>query len=362
MSVKDNAASRIKMRWPLLLLLVSIAATAVVAFEAQRQVRSHRRTSLGLLRDYTSIASWNYQRYASEALRDGIVSVLGPVMHFQLHGQLHEGKPELITWFTDHYHDRRSPHYGDPYVTIPEHLPATYFGFSIGADTLAVAGQPMRRNAARALTDTLNAHIRRVYKTNWGAGLITVGETTVAYTIMPTTLGDTIVYGFVFEPATFAPLFRRVFERAELLPSTLMRERPNAEVLDVAVVAPGRRMLFESSRREYQPYHGMTEVAPQFGGLVIVTTLKRGVADQLIIGGLPRSRLPFLLALLGIAAGLALVAVGQLRREGQLARQRSDFVSSVSHELRTPLAQIRLFLETLRLRRYESAAQSEWML
>ena len=41
----------------------------------------------------------------------------------------------------------------------------------------------------------------------------------------------------------------------------------------------------------------------------------------------------------------------QLRREHELSRLRSDFISSVSHELRTPLSQILLFAETLNLGR-----------
>ncbi len=41
----------------------------------------------------------------------------------------------------------------------------------------------------------------------------------------------------------------------------------------------------------------------------------------------------------------------QLRREHELSRLRSDFISSVSHELRTPLSQIMLFAETLNLGR-----------
>src|SRR5439155_1054094 len=44
----------------------------------------------------------------------------------------------------------------------------------------------------------------------------------------------------------------------------------------------------------------------------------------------------------------------QLRREYELARLRTDFVSGVSHELRTPLAQIRMFSETLLLGRVRS--------
>jgi len=52
----------------------------------------------------------------------------------------------------------------------------------------------------------------------------------------------------------------------------------------------------------------------------------------------------------------------QLRREGELARLQSGFVSSVSHELRTPLAQIRLYLETLQLGRATTDEQRSWSL
>jgi signal transduction histidine kinase len=84
------------------------------------------------------------------------------------------------------------------------------------------------------------------------------------------------------------------------------------------------------------------------------------VASGLVIGGLPASHLPFLLALLAIAAALSFVAIGQIRREGELARLRADFVASISHELRTPLAQMRLYLETLRLGRFTTDAQRAW--
>jgi signal transduction histidine kinase len=56
------------------------------------------------------------------------------------------------------------------------------------------------------------------------------------------------------------------------------------------------------------------------------------------------------------------VAVAQIRRETELAGLRADFVSSVSHELRTPLAQIRLYLETIRMGRASTPAQRDWSL
>jgi two-component system phosphate regulon sensor histidine kinase PhoR len=46
-----------------------------------------------------------------------------------------------------------------------------------------------------------------------------------------------------------------------------------------------------------------------------------------------------------------------VRREANLSRLQSDFVSKVSHEFRTPLTSIRLFTETLALRRGDRAAE-----
>jgi signal transduction histidine kinase len=59
---------------------------------------------------------------------------------------------------------------------------------------------------------------------------------------------------------------------------------------------------------------------------------------------------------------MSVIAVMQIRRESELAEMRADFVANVSHELRTPLAQIRLYLETLRLGRASTAAQRDWSL
>ena len=93
------------------------------------------------------------------------------------------------------------------------------------------------------------------------------------------------------------------------------------------------------------------------GGFQYDVWLHSGAAERLVIGGLPRSRLPLLLGLLALTGGLVVAAAFQLRREHELTRLRSDFVSSVSHELRTPLAHIRLFSETLLLGRVRSEAE-----
>lgn len=66
--------------------------------------------------------------------------------------------------------------------------------------------------------------------------------------------------------------------------------------------------------------------------------------------------LPVVALLLAIMAGVG------LWREQRLTRARRDFVASVSHELRTPLAQIRMFTETLLLRRErDDEERTHWL-
>lgn len=59
-----------------------------------------------------------------------------------------------------------------------------------------------------------------------------------------------------------------------------------------------------------------------------------------------------------VVTGVILVWVF-VRREANLSRLQSDFVSKVSHELRTPLTSIRLFTETLALRRGDERAAQQ---
>lgn len=64
-------------------------------------------------------------------------------------------------------------------------------------------------------------------------------------------------------------------------------------------------------------------------------------------------------ALSGAAAtGVVLVWVF-VKKEANLSQLQSDFVSKVSHELRTPLTSIRLFAETLALRRGDPKSDNE---
>ncbi len=64
-----------------------------------------------------------------------------------------------------------------------------------------------------------------------------------------------------------------------------------------------------------------------------------------------------------VVLGLSLAIGGyylnqNLRKEFELSKMKTDFVSNVSHELRTPLALIRMFAETIELRRSSSEKET----
>jgi two-component system phosphate regulon sensor histidine kinase PhoR len=87
-------------------------------------------------------------------------------------------------------------------------------------------------------------------------------------------------------------------------------------------------------------------------GLGIVLLALGEAKTNLILGGL-------VLALSAAAAtGVILVWVF-VSREANLSQLQSDFVSKVSHELRTPLTSIRLFSETLAMRRGDASAEEK---
>lgn len=94
-------------------------------------------------------------------------------------------------------------------------------------------------------------------------------------------------------------------------------------------------------------------------GMVVRAKLDPDAAATLVSGGVPGTNLPQTLVLFVLSCALLFAAWLQMRREAATARLREDFVASVSHELRTPLAQIRLFIETLRLGRTRSDEERE---
>jgi signal transduction histidine kinase len=374
-----------RIRFPLALLLVSISVTGLAAWEAQRAFRSQRATAERALQEYASFAAWSYQQHLRERLELAAREALGAVNHGEgMHTSRRIPEAEELAHYLPY--DARC----ECHRTHQGPSPARFFGFQLGTDTLGsgvnhyvdpergwtVDAPPLlpigperdRYTSAdqRWLTDTLTRQIRSRFRSPWGFAWIVAERAgtkrVLSYTLMPTAWGDTIVYGAEYAPRAVVDMLSGVLDGEGLLPAPFTAGRRNRDVLDLAVADRTGERLFASAADSGWTLDATHALAPSFGGLTVHARIRPALAGELVIGGLPRSRLPWMLALLAIAGALSVVAVLQLRRESELARMRADFVSSVSHELRTPLAQVRLYVETLRHGRATTDAERAWSL
>jgi len=249
---------------------------------------------------------------------------------------------------------------------------APYIRFTFRMDLndkrLETAGEQLPATVRSWLIDTLPAHTRGVYDTLWPRNMGTVlgqpgGERRyVAYTVLRDSKGILrTALGFEVKPTALRPLVIQATEELldpqspfPLLPRPLTGGVQYDSMGSFIITDRYGVEIYRTAVQYTSPFTARDTIGTDMGDLYAQATLRPLVAEKLIIGGLPRSRLPLILGLLGLTAALIGTALFQLRRESQLARLRTDFISGVSHELRTPLAQIRMFSETLVLGRVRS--------
>jgi signal transduction histidine kinase len=157
-------------------------------------------------------------------------------------------------------------------------------------------------------------------------------------------------YGYAVPAEQFVgDALRFVLASQPVLPRTLTRGLTADSILAVRVTDASRQLVYASSADLDVRYAATDSLDSRMGGLYFEVAISPAAAGHLIIGGLPRSRLPEVLATAFVAMSLLGLLLFQFRRQEELGRLRDDFVSGVSHELRTPLAQIRLLAELLRM-------------
>jgi signal transduction histidine kinase len=148
-----------------------------------------------------------------------------------------------------------------------------------------------------------------------------------------------------------------VLIRRPLLPQSLTNGVPMIAGIGIRVLGCDGEVLLDHGFVPASPFRSSHPLGYLFADLAVEVSLDEALAPKLIIGGLPRTRVPLLLTVVGITLVLTVAAAYQLRSERALAKLQEDFVTSVSHELRTPVAQIRMFAETLRLGRVRSVRE-----
>jgi signal transduction histidine kinase len=317
-----------------ILLAVALVASSLLAWQAYDSAASHRTATEAVLRDYAGLAAAELVRRAA--------SEVGYQGHYVLVQALSErtAAPQGLVIDTDPRTKRASALVRRTFTADPASR-AVQFQRAEDPEVAAWLAQRL-------------ASPREGQPFSILQGVVS-GETRMFVLSAPR---DGRIVGYEVEPRALGSFIATVVDRAALLPSSLGRGGVGNARLAVVVRDAADREIY----RHGTGWSGRLRVRLPFGdayssvlqGFTAEVEIDPAAAPNLVIGGLPRSRLPVVVALLGLAAGLLVGAVLQLRRERALERLRAEFVASASHELRTPLTQIRMFAETLRLDRVRS--------
>jgi len=336
------------------LLALTVVLAAVLAYEAHDAARSHRATAKRALHDYATFAAWELLAKASDALQPALTAAMAPVTASRA-GTPWETlpPPDVLAATSAHALPCADPADDDA---------RSYLRLDFRDGSLAAAGAPLPAAMRERLRAMLTRQAQTVFRPDWRWAALLAGHgadaRALAYGVKYTEHGAPLaVYAIVTcASALGAPVFAPVMARRLLLPQTLAAGLPNDSLVAVTVLDAVGDTLWRSAARGPSPFIADAAVA-SLGGLTARAALRPLAIERMALGAIPRSRLTLLLSLLGLTAGMMVVAILQLRREQELAQLRSDFISSVSHELRTPLAQILLFAETLSLGRVRSDAE-----
>jgi signal transduction histidine kinase len=359
---------------PLVVLVLTLALAGVLAYQAQDAARSHRAASEGALRDYGAFASWELGRRIDDAARRSLTRTLTRGLPRALTPAARGADSALadfVRWTEPVLEACGCP--GAVHDLF--YLNVSDGGFATAASRLTEAERAWIRAQAATGARPPAPRVREVTVVR-GDGRtmrrITSQGDAIARVPLPGRPSKSLLfapaldeqgrtsgyYGFVLDlPAFTRTAIADILAGPPLLPPTLMRGAPNDAVLAVAISSPTGEPIF--ARGELDPSTRVADtLAGEFGRLVVHVGVRREVADRLVIGGLPRSRLPLLAGVFCLTLALGGVAFVQMRRQHELARLRTGFVAGVSHELRTPLAQIRLFADLLESGRLTGAQRA----
>ena len=333
-------------------LVVMVALVAGAIWQALRAEASNRATAERTLRDYSAVAAWHFAQRANQELHDlggSAINVVdpgngnaGPVR--LPHPSVLVSRDTLICSATD----------STALFAFRIDLPSgaiTAAGYAPDSTALLEIARkvpPMMQTGGaerhRFVAPSIGGRAMRI------AAVLIVDDHDRHL--------SRAVYGMVFDSVHVASRFARIHSRANLLPPALVGRVSLRDRLYISIQSPEGHTLYAAGAPQPAATTATDTIAIEQGQLLVHAAIDPALASALVIGGLPSSRVPALLAVLALGLLLAAIGLVQLRRERELMRLRSRFVANVSHELRTPLAQISMFGETLMLGRARSEEES----
>lgn len=357
------------------LLVLALVVCAVLGYQAWDAARSGRQTADNALNDYARIADWQLTQQAKNALLTQVVaslvspatrvapdslsrSVLNPV-------EVEDEARRMVGWCNClggvRYFFRYDWQEGTFRTTETDLTDADLawardtivsFAKRIAPPDRGIVtfGSPGGGNPVKNLNVLLT---NDSYAMLFGDGRPRQDLIVFVVVREPVRGTPVVVYGYATEPWAFiAPVLDNIRGKAggrnTLLPEPLIHGLDADSILSISVTTIAGKEVYKSGWVAPR-YSAADTIDQNFGRLILRASVNPRFAGKLLVGGLPTDRLPLLIALVVIAAGLLTVSLVQLRRQQEFARLRTEFVSGVSHELRTPLAQIRWFAELLHM-------------
>jgi signal transduction histidine kinase len=356
----------------LAVLLLVLGGTGILAYQAWDAARSHRRVTEATLRDYATFATWELRRRVESSANAALNAALTPVLFRSLDtGPTSESEMVAFAQTVEYALGACgcaravSAHFildVEPLdLQLRDATMSAEFQEWLTGDFLELARAAVDRAQPRPVVRVqgppaaLDGGRRMVMMGTYLPGDVLIAEPPVPLDSARVVVyrgvqrGETTsVFGFVVDVPEFVrPLIEAAVGGPPLLPTSLAGTVHNDDVLVATLWLTEGDTLFRTDDRVPAGAEVVDTFRLATGPLAARMAVRPEMAGRLVIGGLPRSRVPILLGSVGLTLALLLVALVQLRRQQELYRLRGDFVSGVSHELRTPLAQIRLFSDLL---------------
>lgn len=331
-----------------LLLLVTLAVTAVLTREGSEAARAHEKVAGRLLQEQAAFAAERYSSITEASISSLFATVFN--RHSRDSAQVDIRDFRQLDTFPKEYEAGCScqPHQHFLYQ----------FGYDYSNNEL-ITTKPIspldQHSIAKLLHGQPHAQLHKGWRMTLAASEpLSSGSIMGAAIRLDESERPSYAIGFVAD-SSYLWLPRMTLEKFnEAIPLPAGSSVAARDRFAISILSRGKP-IFESGVPS--EYFADAVVQPAFGGFVIRASIQAPAARAILGGTLPSSQRPKFIGLMVLASLLLLVVLVLTKRESELAQVRADFVSGVSHELRTPLAQIRMFTETLLLGRVRNEAE-----
>ena len=323
------------------LLIASLFLVGLLSVETFNAVDSHERLANDVLLNYTELAADEFERRSSIIAFRGLYPVIIRLTNLPSNEKLPEPQslPEIMKSVSSEE------------LVWASTLAQSLFRYDNKTEVLVHNGYALSPAVQdRLLDDLMDSGTQersiRTFHANYE---------NQDFNFVYSWVEDSYAVGILVDNVTVGRTVEYIVDNFPLLPKALVEGELGNEHILLKVTNQDNQILFEkgiaSEDTVFIKRPAESELADLYGGLNLEVGIDPLVADQLVIGGLPQSRLPFLASLWTLTILTIAIALILFRRERSLINLRSDFISRVSHELRTPLTQIIMFAQTLIFKR-----------